>query len=309
MGKERLFRKGLTYLMIVGVALICALSYKLFVFPNKFAPSGLNGICTMIQYVSGISVGYLSLIVNVPLALWALWKVGRSVAFRGLLYVVSFSLFLLLLDRLDLSRFAYETENGTSTILGPLVAGVINGGCFSLLVRYSSCSGGMDFVAAVIHKYHPEQNFFVITFLINAAVAISSYFVYGFQMEPVILCILYSFMSSTVSDRMQKSGRSAIRFEIITDYPEEISDAIINRLHHSATLVPATGMYLGHKTHILVCIVNKGQMSALARIVQEFPHTFAVMSQVNEVVGNFKRLDPNGRATKEFLDKGDNHTV
>ena len=305
----RAFRKGLTYLTIVGIALVCAVSYMLFVFPNRFAPAGLNGICTMLQYIFGISVGYLNLLINIPLAILVLRKVGRSMALRGMLYVVSFSLFLLLLERVDLSRFAYETENGTSKILGPLVAGVINGSCYSLLIRYSSCSGGTDFVAAVIHRYHPEQNFFVITFLINAAVAVSSYFVYDYQMEPVILCILYTFMSSTISDRMLKNGRSAIRFEMITDYPQEISDAIIHRLHHSATLVPAKGMYLGRQTNILVCIINKTQLAALETIIREYPNTFAVMSQVSEVMGNFKKLDNRGKIEKEFLDKGDGSGV
>lgn len=51
------------------------------------------------------------------------------------------------------------------------------------------------------------------SFAINSAIAIVSYFVYGCQMEPVILCILYSFMSTTVGDRLMKSGRrpSALR--------------------------------------------------------------------------------------------------
>ena len=303
------FRKVLTYLMIVGIALLCALNYQLFVFPNKFAPAGLNGICTMIQYVFGISVGYLSLLINIPLAILVLRKVGKSMAFRGMLYVVSFSLFLILLEKLDLSRFAYETANGTSKILGPLVAGIINGVCYSLLVRYSSCSGGTDFVAAVIHKSRPDLNFFFVSFSINTLVAIASYFVYDYQMEPVILCVLYSFMSSTVSDRVFKSGRTAVRFEIITDYPQEIADAIIHQLHHSATLLPGKGMYLGREKNILVCVVNNNQLSALSAIIREYPHTFAVMSQVSEVMGNFKRLDNRGKVEKEFLDKGDSSAV
>ena len=303
------FRKVLTYLMIVGIALLCALNYQLFVFPNKFAPAGLNGICTMIQYVFGISVGYLSLLINIPLAILVLRKVGKSMAFRGMLYVVSFSLFLILLEKLDLSRFAYETANGTSKILGPLVAGIINGVCYSLLVRYSSCSGGTDFVAAVIHKSRPDLNFFFVSFTINTLVAIASYFVYDYQMEPVILCVLYSFMSSTVSDRVFKSGRTAVRFEIITDYPQEIADAIIHQLHHSATLLPGKGMYLGREKSILICVVNNNQLSALSAIIREYPNTFAVMSQVSEVMGNFKRLDNRGKIEKEFLDKGDSSAV
>ena len=60
-------KKLWTYLVIAAVALIAAVNYELFVFPNQFAPSGLNGICTMVQHITGISVGYLSLIINVPL--------------------------------------------------------------------------------------------------------------------------------------------------------------------------------------------------------------------------------------------------
>lgn len=298
-------KKIWTYMIIVGIALICALNYQLFVFPNRFAPAGLNGICTMIQYVSGISVGYLSLVINVPLALFVLWKVGKSVAGRSMLYVAVFSLFLLLLGKMDLSRFSYETANGTSKILGPLVAGVINGVCYSLLIQCSASSGGTDFIAAIIHRYHPAQNFFWITFSLNIIVAISSYFIYDFEMEPVILCILYSFMSSTVSDRMLKNKRGAIRCEIITENPEVISAAIISCLHHSATLIPAKGMYKKQETSILLCIINKAQLPVLADIIREFPNSFAVLSGASEVIGNFKRLDAHSKPEINILDKGD----
>ena len=297
-------KKLLSYLVVVGLALACALNYQLFVFPNRFAPAGLNGLCTMIQYLFHISVGYMSLLINIPLAIWAMVKVSRTMAVRSMVYVVAFSLALILLQRVDLSRFAYETANGTSKILGPLVAGVINGASYSILARCGANSGGMDFVAAVVHKKHPEMGFFWIIFLINAIVAGCSYFVYGYQVEPVILCILYSFMSSTVSDRVVRGRRSAVRCEIITDYPEEISEAIITRMHHTATLVPARGMYSNKETHVLLCIVNRNQIPELAELLEEYPHTFAVLSSVSNVIGNFKRLDAHGRQTKNLLDEG-----
>ena len=79
----RNMKKVLTYLVIAGVAILSAVNYELFVFPNQFAPSGLNGICTMIQYLSGISVGYLSLLVNIPLALWCYKEVSKPIAIRS----------------------------------------------------------------------------------------------------------------------------------------------------------------------------------------------------------------------------------
>ena len=305
----KLAKKGITYLFIVGLALLSALSYHIFIFSNRFAPAGINGICTMIQHIFGINVGYLSLTINIPLAVWTYFKVGRSMAARTMLYVAAFSVFLIVLEKIDLSAFAYETANGTSKIMGPLIAGLINGVVYAMLVRTSATSGGADYIAAIIHKDRPDLNFFYIVFTLNVCVALMSYFVFDYQIEPVILCIMYSFMSSTVSDRMMKSGRSAVRCEIITDYPQELSNAIINRLHHSATLIPAKGMYSGRETNILICVVNKNQMAALDAIIKEYPRTFAVLSSVNEVVGNFKRIDNRGNREKEFLDKGDGQTV
>ena len=302
-------KKAVTYLLIVGLALLNAFSYQLFIFSNRFAPAGLNGLCTMIQHIFGINVGYLSLFINIPLAVWTYFKVGKSIAVRSMLYVAAFSVFLILLEKWDLSGIAYETANGTSKILGPLCAGLINGAVYSTLVKTSASSGGIDFVAAIIHKDRPELNFFYIVFSINVLVAFISYFVYDYQIEPVILCILYSFMSSTVSDKMRKSGRSAVRCEIITDYPQEISAAIIRDLHHSATLIPAKGMYSGRETNILICIINKTQLPALSNLIQGYPHTFAVLSSANEVLGNFKRIDSRGNREIEFLDKGDGQTV
>lgn len=302
-------KKVVTYLVIVLIAVITALNYELFIFPNNFAPAGLNGICTMIQHVFGISVGYLSLIINIPLALLVYVKVSKSLAIRSMVYVVAFSVALLVLDHVDLSRFAYETDTGTSAILGPLVGGVIFGNCYSWLLKASAYSGGTDFIAALIHKKNPNQSVIGMIFAMNVIVAVASYFVYDYQMEPVILCILYSFTSSTVSERNTKSGRSAIRFEIITEHASEISDAIITRLRHSATVVPARGMYSGKRTNIVICVVNKTQIAALNDIIREYPNTFAVMSSVSEVMGNFKHVTNDGKLEKQLLDQGDGQAV
>ncbi len=303
------FKKVLTYLCIAAIAVICALNYNLFVFPNKFAPSGINGLCTMIQEVFGIRVGYMSLLINIPLAIWVYFSISKPLAVRSMVYVGTFSVALLVLDNVDLSAFHYVTENGTSAILGPLVAGVIYGGCYSLLVQCSAYSGGTDFIAAIIHKGKPEQNMFYLIFALNVVVALLSFFVYDYKIEPVILCILYSFMSSTVSDKLNKNGRSAVCFEIITDYPEEISREIIRDLKHSTTMLPARGMYSGRETNLLICVVNKTQVAALSRIIRKYPNTFAVMDPVSEVMGNFKRLDSEGKQEVPLLDSADGKAV
>ncbi len=302
-------KKVWTYLVIVGIAVICALNYQLFVFPNKFAPAGLNGLCTMFQYVTGISMGYLSIVINIPLAILVYFKVSRDIAKRSMVYVAVFSGMLVLLDQIDLSTVAYHTENGTSAILGPLTAGIIFGTCYSMLVRISTQSGGTDFVSTLIHKNHPELNFFYVTFTINCLVAGLSFFVYDYKIEPVLMCIIYSFTSSTITDRLSKGTKTAIRLEIITRDPEALSREIIENLHHTATLIPAQGAYSGKPTNVLICIVNKSQAVAVREIIERHPGSFAVVSQATSVYGNFKKYDKSGNLEVSRLDAGDGQSV
>jgi uncharacterized membrane-anchored protein YitT (DUF2179 family) len=97
-------------------------------------------------------------------------------------------------------------------------------------------------------------------------------------------------MSSTVGERLQKSGREAICFEIITAYPNEISQEIIQKLHHTTTLIPAKGMYSGKETNVLICVINKHQLNDFQKILAKYTDTFSYFEVVNETYGNFKNI-------------------
>ena len=75
-------------------------------------------------------------------------------------------------------------------------------------------------------------------------------------------------------------------------------------MHHSATVLPGRGIYKGQETSVLVCIVNRSQVATMASILRECPNTFAITSQVNEVMGNFQRVDTKGNVEVELLDSG-----
>ena len=85
-----------------------------------------------------MSIGYLSLLINIPLAFMVYKCISKPLAIRSMVYVVTFSLSLLILDKLDLSALAYSTDTGTSTILGPLVAGHYLRRVLPVLVRASA---------------------------------------------------------------------------------------------------------------------------------------------------------------------------
>ena len=298
-------KKAFSYLFIVLLGFVTALNYQLFVFPNNFAPAGLNGILTMLQYLFGFKLSNGSILINIPVAIAVFFVISKPYATRAMVYLLSFSGALMLLDKIDLSAFVYSTT--VSTLLGPVVAGMITGVCGYYMHKMGSCTGGTDFIAKLIHKKNPSFNFFTIIFILNVIVACASYFVYDYKIEPVLLCIVYSYMSSSVRDNLNRRDQSAIRCEIVTEQGEELSQRIIKKLHHSVTRIPGKGAYSGKNKDVLVCVLNPSQLNELTKLVDNFPGSFVTVSQVNTVVGNFKRLDSHNQPEKELLDPGAAH--
>ena len=274
------------------MACVMAVNYQLLILSNAFAPSGLNGIATMLQYLFHFSIGYFSLIVNVPLAVLCALTADRRFSVRTLVFSLTFSGLLLLFQNrvIDLSRFVYQTPDGKSTLLAPVISGAVNGIIYGMTIRHGASTGGTDFIAEMIHHKNPAYSLTHVVLIMNCTVACLSYFVYDYNIEPVALCIIYSLLTTSVSDWIIQGSKAAVRVEMITAHPEEITQAIISRLHHSATIMQAVGGYSHQQKTLLVCVINKHQVTQMTEIISAFPDTFAVISTVSETLGNFKRI-------------------
>ena len=68
-------KTSLSYISVVAMAVLLAFNYYIFIITNHFAPAGLNGIATMVQYKTGFSISYMSLLINIPLSILAFFFV------------------------------------------------------------------------------------------------------------------------------------------------------------------------------------------------------------------------------------------
>lgn len=280
------------YAYLITLAFLSALSYVVFVFPNDFAPAGFNGIATIIQYVFNINAGYLAMVLNIPLIILVYIFVDKKFAINTFAFLIVFSGSLILFEHINLDWLIYHTDNGTSTIVGPIIAGIITGAVVGQAVLYNCCSGGTDLCAALVHRFYPSCNFAWVSFALNSAVAIVSYFVYGHKLEPVIMSIIYSYFTSSITDKFIKGSREAIKFEVVTNYPNEVGQAIIERLGHSATVFKGEGCYSKEEKSMLFCVVNKEEIVQFKEILTEYPETFACASNVNFTIGKFNNPKP-----------------
>ena len=272
--------KRLIYPTIIILAALSAANYKIFVFPNSFAPSGIDGICTMIQHIFGVNMGYLSLIVNIPLLVIGFFILKRDFIIKSTVYILAFSGASLLLAYLDIPSIAYFTESGTSTVLAPIAAGVIRGLLYAVTLKLGGSSGGVDIIAALIQKARPQYNLMTIILGLNISVALSSFFVYGLRIEPVICSIIYSFITSTVSKTVEASACEKVRFEIITAKAESLCKEISETLGESATVLDAQVAYSGKTEKLVICVTKKESAPKIKKMLCGFPEAVVFESSV-----------------------------
>lgn len=292
------FKVLLIYLEIMAMAVLLALNYHLFVVENGFAPAGLNGVATMVQYKTGFSIGYMSLLINTPLCLLAFFLVDRSFACRSFCFCITYSAAFLLVQQLGMEKLQYVTD-GHDTIYPVILSGVISGVVYGFCFRQQASTGGTDILSKYISKKKPELNFFWITFALNAIVAAASFFVYAqpdgngeliFNYKPVCLCITYCFVSSYVGSAILRGTKSATEFTIITSHADELKADIYLTLKHGCTKITATGGFSSGEKSMLVCVVNNHQIVEFQKILQKYDDTFAFSKTINETYGNFKKI-------------------
>jgi len=275
-------RKLTELTLIATLAAASALNYAIFIFPNRFAPAGIDGICTMIQDITGISIGYLSLLVNIPLLIIAWIRLDRDYAIKNSVFILAFSAAAAILSEIDLSAFQYHTENSTSIVLAPIASGVIRGIIYAITLGLNGASGGIDIIAALIRRKAPHFNLMNIIFAINMSVSISSYFVYGHQLEPVICGILYFYITSQTSSHIQSTKKENAKIEIITPDATDLCNEITGTLQLSATVIDSHGAYSGTINKMVVCIAEKKHMPRIKAVVDHFPGAIYFISTVTE---------------------------
>lgn len=284
------------YAKIIFLALLMAISYELFVVPNNFAPAGINGVAVMVQYKLHFSIGFFSLIVNLPLCVFAYFKIDKDFGAKSFVFCLVYALSYLLFQNVIPSSVQYDAQ-GTDTVFPCLIAGMISGFIYGMCFRTNASTGGTDIVAKYVSKKKPVLNFFWITFIINACVASVSLFVYAtpgeealINYKPVCLCVLYCFLSSFIGNYILKGYKLAYRFTIVTEEADKIEEEIIKVLKHSATRIKGEGAFSKKEKDVLICIVNKHQLVTFKRILMKYPKTFVTVDPISETVGNFKKI-------------------
>lgn len=282
--KKQLREFVLYPVMIIVAAFIRAVCVHCFMLSFNFAPGGVTGIGTMIEYATGgkFSTGYTNIIINAPLIILAFIFLSKSYAVKSTLSILIASGLMVLMNKFGFPQYGGE---GAEPVLAAVACGVLGGIGVAMMIRAGGSNGGTDIIAAFIQRKYQATNITWFIMGLDGIVIFVSFFVYGNNLTPVLMSLTQQFCSAMMGDVILTGFKSAIKYEIITDDPETLSAELIQKLGHSVTKMDATGMYAHSDRALLICVIRKRQVSEFNAILKKYPNTFAYLSSTSEVFG------------------------
>jgi uncharacterized membrane-anchored protein YitT (DUF2179 family) len=269
----------LDYIFITAGAFVQALAMRLFLIPGLMVSGGISGTAQIINYFTRWPIGVMVLIGNIPLLLLG-WQYlgGRRFALRTAVSVVLFSVFT------DLLSFVLPSEGITQDIvLDAVYGGAALGIGLGLVYRGRGTSGGSDVLGRILNHYRGMaiSQAYLIT---DGLVVLASGFAFGWDRALYGLIVIY--VSGMAAELVSEGGNLYRMAFIISDYPEAITQRVLQLLERGVTILPGTGAYTGKSRPVLYCVLTRSEIHLLKTIVhEEDPDAFMVIGQANEALG------------------------
>ena len=261
---------------IVGSFFI-AIAVSLLLLPNELSSGGFAGIGTIFYYLLNIPVGITILALNIPLFLFAIYKIGKLFFLKTVIGTVSLSFFIDILDKYP----ALTNEK----ILACVYGGILTGIGTAIILKSNSSTGGSDLLALIIKEYKPKIEVGKMLVIIDTVIVLSNmFFLKNFEIGLYSAIAIY--MMGLLIDIIFEGIYFTKLLYIISDKSEEISDAIENKIERGVTGIYGKGMYTNNDKLILMCAVRRNDIGNIKELIQEIDkNAFIIITNSREVVG------------------------
>ena len=185
------------------------------------------------------------------------------------------------------------------TVLAAIAGGVLCGVSLGGTLLTNSSSGGTDIIGKIAYEKNPDVNVQWQIFIFDSFVVLLSGSLGLINIEgqdantvftnvatPILYSFITLFVTSEVADIVTNGLQSSVVFNIVTSKPDELSAAIVSKLHRGATKYTGEGVYTHAERFILVCVVKRRQSTQLKKLIKKIdPESFVYITKAKEVNG------------------------
>lgn len=262
--------------IVIGCLLMAA-GTSLFLLPNQLSSGGFAGISTIIYYLFGLPLGTTMLILNIPLIILTIIRVGKETAIKGIIGTIVLSVFIDFLE-----RFGALTED---RFLACIYGGILIGLGTAIVLKANASTGGTDLLTYIIRAYKPHYRASNLIVIIDIAIVVLNVIFFK-EIEIGLYSAIAIYLSGKMIDIVFEGIYFTKTMFIVSSKYKEIAQEIGQKLDRGSTAVYAKGMYTREKRMMLWCVASRGEVAKIKQIAQKIdPRSFIVISSAREVWG------------------------
>ncbi len=264
--------------------LIAGMSFSFLTFPNNIVSGGLTGIAQILNLLTGLPVGVMVIVMNVPLFLVAWKKFGLRFIIYSLIGMVGSSM------AIDFFNMFHVVLTG-DILLAAVYGGLLKGLGYGLIFTTGGTAGGTDILSRMLRRKYAHIQLGNISLVLDATVVVAFALIFH-RFDAAMYTIITMFVSSRMVNLLLYGTANSSVCYIITTEPHKIARAIGEKLLRGATLLKGEGAYSGEERDVVLCAVKRQQIPALKKLVSERDgHAFVIITQSHEVFGkNFQDI-------------------
>lgn len=269
-------------LIIIGSGIIAS-GTAFFLLPNQLSSGGFSGIATITYYLLNAPMGTTIIILNLPLFVVALFKLGRRFFIKAIIGTAMLSLFLNIFSGIH----ALTTDRLLASIYGGILIGIGT----AIILKANASTGGSELLSNILVKFKPTAK--TGNLIVTADCIIVGLNVLFFrEIEIALYSVIAIYLSGQMIDIIFEGTNFTKMIFIVSSRYEEIARQIGIKIGRGSTGIYAQGMYNEKDRMMLWCVASRGEVSRIKRIASRIdPKAFLVISNAREALGQgFKKI-------------------
>ena len=259
-------------------ALMAGFSFWFLTFPNHIVSGGITGIAQITNMLTGFPVGVTTIVLNIPLFVWAWKKLGRRFVVFTAIAMVLCSVSIDLIE-----PFSWPLSD--EPMLAAVYGGLFKGAGYGLIYTTGATSGGVDIPARLLRRKYPHINFSTFSLGLDAIVIVA-YAVIFRRFDSCMYTLICTFISSKVISLILYGPIDSRLCFIISDRSDDLRHAITERLGRGATMLQGHGAWSGNEKQVILCVVKPHQIADLRKLVRDIDkNAFLVVGDARSVYG------------------------
>lgn len=295
-GSSTILRGVKEYLLITLGIVIYTVGWAIFLTPNNLIGGGVSGISAIIQYATGLKMGYSYFVINTILLIVSVIIIGPAfgakTVYAIILASVCLNVFQSIIPETIIRDFALSNGKLMCSIIGGSMAGVGIG----MSISQGGSTGGTDIIAMIITKFRnisPGRIILIIdVFIITSSLLFPSFDTTGqvIPFDAKFSIAVYGMIIVTVNgyvvDLYLAGSKQSVQLFILSRHFEEIADMIGRDFHRGVTVLNGEGWYTKQPASVLMVITRKTDLNLLLKSIKRVdPDAFLSISSVSGVYG------------------------